>query len=132
MKFDAWICWLETLAPSFGFSKRAFLCLSALSGPYSKPGASAAWPGPKNTCFPCSCRALETFPFSVPGKGTEGHFWLLDMALATQVTGISEQASRLFEMRRDYYALLDIPRSATTRQIRSGYQWAGTLWARYR
>ncbi|CAE7940764.1 csn1 [Symbiodinium sp. KB8] len=41
--------------------------------------------------------------------GTEGHFWLLDMA-------------------RDYYALLDIPRSATTRQIRSGYQWAAAKW----
>eukprot|EP00439_Symbiodinium_sp_Y106_P028322 s5242_g3.t1 len=32
------------------------------------------------------------------------------------------------QLRRDYYALLDIPRSATTRQIRSGYQWAAAKW----
>mmetsp|Transcript_15610 Transcript_15610/g.19102 ORF Transcript_15610/g.19102 Transcript_15610/m.19102 type:complete len:212 (+) Transcript_15610:43-678(+) len=31
-------------------------------------------------------------------------------------------------MARDYYALLGIPRSATTRQIRSGYQWAAAKW----
>ena len=30
--------------------------------------------------------------------------------------------------RRDYYALLGVARSAGTREIRSGYQWAASKW----
>ncbi|CAK9113167.1 unnamed protein product [Durusdinium trenchii] len=41
---------------------------------------------------------------------------------------LRELPPRAPRQRRDYYSLLGIPRSATTREIRSGYQWAAAKW----
>ena len=41
---------------------------------YSKPGASAACPGPNRSTLRVRAAGALECVFSVPGKGTEGHF----------------------------------------------------------